>query len=62
METGKRLNPPCPVCGAAAGCSVAEDEPAYVRCRTIQSSLPIAGGGWLHVRDDPAGSGGDRRP
>jgi hypothetical protein len=40
---------PCPVCGAAADCAVAEDDPAYVRCCTIHSSLPIAGGGWLHV-------------
>jgi len=40
---------PCPVCGAAADCAVAEDDPVYVRCRTIYSSLPIAGGGWLHV-------------
>jgi hypothetical protein len=38
---------PCPCCGAAAACTVLAGE-EFVRCRTVVSRWPVAGGGWLH--------------
>jgi hypothetical protein len=40
---------PCPVCGAATGCGVAEEE-GFVLCRTRPSEHPLDVGGWLHAR------------
>lgn len=40
---------PCALCGATAGCASADDDPAYVRCLIVPSSLPMTAGGWLHV-------------
>jgi hypothetical protein len=38
---------PCPCCGATDGCAVMADG-QYVRCMTVVSQWPFAGGGWLH--------------
>jgi hypothetical protein len=51
---------PCPVCGAAGGCSVLEDG-SFVRCFAVVSCWPVVDGGWLHAvgqaipRDGPTG-------
>jgi hypothetical protein len=39
---------PCPVCGGISGCGLAE-EGRLVLCHATVSTLPVSGGGWLHV-------------
>jgi hypothetical protein len=44
---------PCPVCGATAGCGVAEEE-GFALCERVASAHPVDVGGWLHRLPPPA--------
>ena len=49
---------PCPLCGAAVGCSVMAGG-EFARCSHAVSQWPIAGGGWLHRLAPPPSAGVD---